>query len=175
MVQNSISDDSGVIPGVMSWENITPCSSFLKCPGIVSIHLKTETVTWWRRHFSLMNSRREELRALFITFYLINREKKAFDREHYSSKGLHFEFHLFSEVHLFLCRVLLFICFIYIPVVRCYHILSSIVKKNDSSFFALVQGVFVLVHGVFVLVHGVLGLRFWIFVLETPDLLELRW
>ena len=40
-----------------------------------------------------------------ITFYLINGEKKAFDREHYSSKGKHFEFHL-SEVHLSLCRVL---------------------------------------------------------------------
>ena len=29
----------------------------------------------------------EEPRALFITFYLINRGKKAFDREHYSRKG----------------------------------------------------------------------------------------
>ena len=107
--------------------------------------------------------------ALYLLLFTSSIEKKkAFDREHYSSKGLHFEFHLFSEVRLFLCRVLLFICFIYIPVVRCYHILSSIVKKNDSSFFVLVQGVFVLV-------HGVLDLRFWIFVLETPDLLELRW
>ena len=34
--------------------------------------------------------------------------------------------------------------------------------------FVLVQGVFVLVHGVFVLVRGVLGLRCWVFVLETP-------
>ena len=71
-----------------------------------------------------MNSRREETRALFITFYVINGEKRAFDREHYSSEGLHFEFHL-SEVHLFLCRVL----FVFNPVIRCYHIRFSIVKK----------------------------------------------
>ena len=36
-------------------------------------------------NFSLTNSRTEEPRALFITFYLINRGKKAFDLEHYSS------------------------------------------------------------------------------------------
>ena len=35
--------------------------------------------------------------------------------------------------------------------------------------FVLVKGVFVLVHGVFVLVRGVLGLRCWVFVLETPN------
>ena len=43
--------------------------------------------------------------------------------------------------------------------------------------FVLVQGVFILVQGVFVLVQGVfvlsmgsqvLGLRFWVFILETP-------
>ena len=38
-----------------------------------------------RRHFSFTNSRTEEPRALFITFYLINKGKKAFDLEHYSS------------------------------------------------------------------------------------------
>ena len=45
-----------------------------------------------------MNSRRGRYtapRALFITFYFINRsEKKAVDREHHSSGGVHFEFHV---------------------------------------------------------------------------------
>ena len=35
--------------------------------------------------------------------------------------------------------------------------------------FVLVQGVFLLVQWVFVLVHWDLGLRFWVFVLETPS------
>ena len=51
-----------------------------------------------------MNSRRGEPRALFITFYLINR-KKAVDPEHHSSKGVHFGFHV-SKVHLYICRVI---------------------------------------------------------------------
>ena len=38
----------------------------------------------------------------------------------------------------------------------------------DQGGFVLVHGVFVLVQGVFVLVQRVLGLRFWVFVLETP-------
>ena len=45
MVQNSMSDDLGVIPGVMSEENITAHSSFLKCRRIVSMHLKNKAVT----------------------------------------------------------------------------------------------------------------------------------
>ena len=45
----------------------------------------------------MMNLRRGEPRALFITFYLINR-KKAVDPEHHSTKGVHFEFQA-SKVH----------------------------------------------------------------------------
>ena len=45
----------------------------------------------------MMNTRRGKPRALFITFYLINR-KKAVDPEHHSTKGVHFEFHA-SKVH----------------------------------------------------------------------------
>ena len=52
----------------------------------------------------MMNSRRREPRALFITFYLINR-KKAVDPEHHSSKGVNFGFHV-SKVHLYICRVI---------------------------------------------------------------------
>ena len=64
MVQNSMSDDLGVILCVMSQENITACSSFLQCRRVISMHLKNKTVITrreeiTRRHFSLMNSRRE--------------------------------------------------------------------------------------------------------------------
>ena len=45
LVQNSMSDDLGVIPGAMSYEDITACSSFVKCRRIVSMHLKNKTVT----------------------------------------------------------------------------------------------------------------------------------
>ena len=66
-----------------------------------------------------MNSRRGEPRTPFFTFYLIwSIEKKAVNQEHYSSKGVHFQFHV-SKVHLYICCVL-FIC---------YFILTSIVKK----------------------------------------------
>ena len=64
MIQNSMSDDLGVILCVMSQENIAAYSSFLQCRRVVSMHLKNKTVTTrreeiTRRHFSLMNSRRE--------------------------------------------------------------------------------------------------------------------
>ena len=51
----------------------------------------------------MMNSRGEP-RALFITFYLINR-KKAVDPEHHSTKGVHFEFHV-SKDHSYTYRVI---------------------------------------------------------------------
>ena len=56
------------------------CSSVLKCRTIVSINTFTKQNIWRReeittRHFTMMNSRRGEPRALFITFYLINRKK----------------------------------------------------------------------------------------------------
>ena len=40
-------------------------------------------------HLTLMNSRRGEPCALFITFHLVNR-KRAVDPEHLLSKGVHF-------------------------------------------------------------------------------------
>ena len=49
---------------------------------------------------------------------------------------------------------------------HCPQRLASVVLVHEV--FVLVHGVFVLVQGVFVLVHGVLGLRFWVFVLESP-------
>ena len=73
----------------------------------------------------MMNSRRGEPRALFITFYLINR-KKAVDRKHHSIKGVHFEFHA-SKVHLYTCRVI-FISLLLYSDLYC--------KKNDSPFTA---------------------------------------
>ena len=76
-------------PGCNELRIITACSGFLKCPRIVSMHKKTKQ---WQHvvqggNFSLTNSRTEKPRALFFTFYLINRGKKAFDLEHYSSTG----------------------------------------------------------------------------------------
>ena len=50
---------------------------------------------------------------------------------------------------------------------HCPQRLASVVSVKGV--FVLVKGVFVLVHGVFVLVRGVLGLRCWVFVLETPN------
>ena len=52
----------------------------------------------------MMNSRRGEPRALFTTFYLINR-KKAVDPEDHSTKGIHFEFHA-SKAHSYTYRVI---------------------------------------------------------------------
>ena len=52
----------------------------------------------------MMNLRRGEPRALFNTFYLINR-KKAVDPEHHSTKGVHFEFHA-SKDHSYTYRVI---------------------------------------------------------------------
>ena len=87
----------------------TACSSVLKCRTIVSINTFTKQNNRRReeittRHLTLMNSRRGEPRALFITFYLIKR-KKAVDQEHHSSKGVHLGFHV-SKVHLYICRVI---------------------------------------------------------------------
>ena len=80
------------------------CSSVPKCRTIVSINTFAKQNKWpWRkegitRHLAMMNSRRGEPRALFITFYLINRTKSRRYREHHSSKDVHFEFHA-SKVH----------------------------------------------------------------------------
>ena len=55
--------------------------------------------------------------------------RRTFDREHYLSWGLHFEFHL-SKVPFFLCRVLLvsFISLSYAVTIFC-----PLMLKNDSS------------------------------------------
>ena len=54
-------------------------SSVLKCRTIVSINTFTKQNNRRRkektRHLAMMNSRRGKPRALFITFYLINRKK----------------------------------------------------------------------------------------------------
>ena len=42
---------------------------------------------------------------LFLLVFTSPIEKKAIDREHHSSKGVHFEFHV-SKVHLYICRVI---------------------------------------------------------------------
>ena len=86
------------------------CSSVPKCRTTVSINTFAKQNKWpWRkegitRHLAMMNSRRGEPRALFITFYLINRTKSRRYREHHSSKGVHFEFHA-SKVHSYTYRV----------------------------------------------------------------------
>ena len=56
------------------------------------------------RHLTLMNSRRGNP-VLFLLVFTSPIEKKAIDREHHSSKGVHFEFHV-SKVHLYICRVI---------------------------------------------------------------------
>ena len=76
-----------------------------------------------------MNSQRGEPRALFITFYFIKRKKKAVDREHYSSEGVHFKFHV-SKVHLYIYRV------IFISLLLYSDLHCKLFKKNDSSFTA---------------------------------------
>ena len=87
------------------------CSSVPKCRTTVSINTFAKQNKWpWRkegitRHLAMMNSRRGEPRALFITFYLINRTKSRRYREHHSSKGVHFEFHA-SKVHSYTYRVI---------------------------------------------------------------------
>ena len=98
------------------------CSSVLKCRTIVSINTFTKQNNRRReeittRQLTLMNSRRGESRALFITLYLINR-KKAVDPEHHLSKGVHFGFHV-SKVHLYFCRVI-FISLLLYSDLYCY-------------------------------------------------------
>ena len=74
----------------------------------------------------MMNSRRGEPRALFITFYLINRKKKAVDIENITRVKVYISSFMqarFIRIHTGL--------YLY----PCYFILTSIVK-NDSSFTA---------------------------------------
>ena len=73
--------------------NITLCSSVLKCRTIVSINTFTKENNRRReeittRHLTLMNSGRGEPRTLLLLF-TSSIEKKAVDREHHSSKGVH--------------------------------------------------------------------------------------
>ena len=49
---------------------------------------------------------------LFLLVFTSPIEKKAIDREHHSSKGVHFEFHV-SKVHLYICRVIFIFLLLY--------------------------------------------------------------
>ena len=72
-------------------------------------------------NFSLTNSRTEEPCALFITFYLINRGKKSLRSRTLLEYRLTFQVSFKRGSFVFMPG---FICFM-----RCYDILSSIVKK----------------------------------------------
>ena len=99
-------------------------SSVLKCRTIVSINTFTKQNNRRRkektRHLAMMNSRREEPRVLFITFYLINRKKKP------SIENI-------TRVKVYISSFMQarFICIhagLYLY--PCYFILTSIVKKK---------------------------------------------
>ena len=104
-------------------------SSVLKCRTIVSINTFTKQNNRRRkektRHLAMMNSRREEPRVLFITFYLINRKKKP------SIENI-------TRVKVYISSFMQarFICIhagLYLY--PCYFILTSIVKKKWLIFY----------------------------------------
>ena len=86
-----MSDDLGCHPGsneLRKYNRVLQLSKISKnCINAFKKQNSGNTYVVQGGNFSLTNSTTEEPRALFITFYLINRGKKAFDLEHYSSTG----------------------------------------------------------------------------------------